>query len=555
MEPLNDIIGRLTPRRQLTSNQPTHQGTSSPSSKTAQPSTRQQLPEQMAHPRQRNPYSQQQLDRAAIDPRHSQDGSVPRQLNRRSHQESTSYREPDRHQTSSLHARQMQQPTRHMLSRAQQKSLPSQYSQSIQPLLPSDTSKTGHYHHADDSSSKYYGDVIDEWDEEEDVDYEGIRYGDWEDDKPEHVYKRPELEVLSNPRTRHSSYLQETVLPRKVSTIRPTRDLRNIHTDALPGGHTSVEILPSSTQLPHPTVHTQDIQQYQRVTQPLNPRITSRLERERGLRSSDIQHAVTARSVPLSPSRARPLQPQQSQQLSQPSPTAIIPAKSVCPRCRGAGYLRADVPFGDPHFGKAIACECKEAERRAKRRQQLREMSNLDALREQNFQTFNPRVPGVQEAYNATVAFAENPDGWLLLVGPNGCGKTHLAAAIANQALDSGAVVLFEPVPDLLDHLRAAFAPSSNEVYDQLFAKMREAEVLILDDMGAQQSSPWANEKLFQLLNYRYNMGMPTVITANLKGIQGVDERIRSRLSDTALVQTIHMDRAYDYRPKRPKRY
>jgi len=233
----------------------------------------------------------------------------------------------------------------------------------------------------------------------------------------------------------------------------------------------------------------------------------------------------------------------------------MMPAKSVCSRCQGAGYLRTDVPFGHPHFGKAIACECKEAERRAKRRQQLREMSNLDALRDQNFQTFNSRVPGVQEACSATLAFAENPEGWLLLVGPNGCGKTHLAAAIANQALDRGAVVLFEPVPDLLDHLRAAFAPSSNEVYDQLFAKMREAEVLILDDMGAQQSSSWANEKLFQLLNYRYNMGMPTVITANLKGIQAVDERIRSRLSDTALVQTVHMDRAYDYRPKRPKRY
>jgi DNA replication protein DnaC len=555
MEPLNDIIGRLTPRRQLTSNQPTHQGTSSPSSKTAQPSTRQQLPEQMAHPRQRNPYSQQQPDRAARDPHRSQDGSVPRQQNRRSHQESTSYHEPDRYQTPSLQARQMQQPTRHTLSRAQQESHPSHYPPSIPPLLPSDTSKTGHYHHADDSSSNYYGDVIGEWDEEEDVDYEGIRYGDWEDDKSEPIYKKPELEVLSNPRTHHSSYLPETVLPRKVATIRPTRDLRHIHTDALVGSHTSAEISPSSTQLPHPTVHTQDIQQYQRVTQPLNPRITSRLERERGLRSSDAQHTGIARSVPSSPSRARPLQPQQSPQLSQPSPTAIMPAKSVCAKCRGAGYLRANVPFGNPHFGKAIACECKETERRAKRRQQLREMSNLDALREQNFQTFNPRVPGVQEAYNATVAFAESPDGWLLLVGPNGCGKTHLAAAIANQALDSGAVVLFEPVPDLLDHLRAAFAPSSNEVYDQLFAKMREAEVLILDDMGAQQSSSWANEKLFQLLNYRYNMGMPTVITANLKGIQGMDERIRSRLSDTALVQTIHMDRAYDYRPKRPKRY
>ncbi|MBV9616277.1 MAG: ATP-binding protein, partial [Ktedonobacteraceae bacterium] len=116
------------------------------------------------------------------------------------------------------------------------------------------------------------------------------------------------------------------------------------------------------------------------------------------------------------------------------------------------------------------------------------------------------------------------------------------------------AVVLFQVVPDLLDHLRAAFAPNATEVFDQLFSKMREAEVLILDDLGSQQSSPWANEKLFQLLNYRYNMGMPTVITANPKGLQGVDERIRSRLTDVSLVEQVNFDRARDYRPHHPRR-
>ena len=113
--------------------------------------------------------------------------------------------------------------------------------------------------------------------------------------------------------------------------------------------------------------------------------------------------------------------------------------------------------------------------------------------------------------------------------------------------------MLFAVVPDLLDHLRAAFAPTSTEVFDQLFSKMREAEVLILDDLGAQQSSPWANEKLFQLLNYRYNMGMPTVITANQKGLQGVDERIRSRLTDVSLVASVQFERARDYRPHHPR--
>ncbi|HEY6287337.1 MAG TPA: ATP-binding protein, partial [Ktedonobacteraceae bacterium] len=213
-----------------------------------------------------------------------------------------------------------------------------------------------------------------------------------------------------------------------------------------------------------------------------------------------------------------------------------------------------DVPYGHPSFGKPVACECKEAERKAKRRRQLQEMSDLGAFYDKSFRNFNAHVPGIQEAYSCAGEFASEPDGWLLLIGPNGSGKTHLAAAIANKSLEDGALVLFATVPDLLDHLRAAFAPSSNEVYDHLFSRMREAEVLVLDDLGAQQSSPWANEKLFQLLNYRYNSRFPTVITANSRGLQGIDERIRSRLTDASLVTTVIMDRVKDFRPNNPRR-
>ena len=141
-----------------------------------------------------------------------------------------------------------------------------------------------------------------------------------------------------------------------------------------------------------------------------------------------------------------------------------------------------------------------------------------------------------------------------LLIGPNGCGKTHLAAAIANQHLNNGALVLFAVVPELLAHLRATFAPTSTVIYDQLFSRMREAELLVLDDLGAQQSSPWANEKLFQLLNYRYNSAFPTIITTNNIGLQGIEDRIRSRMMDTSLVVTVDLDRAQDYRPRKPGR-
>ena len=383
------------------------------------------------------------------------------------------------------------------------------------------------YLRVDGYPANMHADVIEEW-EEDAVD---MRYGDWERDGDEALLRQPlGTELLDAPRSKFvSGEYPLTNTPEVEPRSRPTRDLRM-----------------SGMQSPLSPLRTQGAQrvQQQRMTQPLNPQTVLGLGREREPVQEPGQYATR---------QMRQVVPYVGEQYA-PASALPPPVKGSCPRCRGAGYLRADVPFGDPNFGKPIPCECKEAERRERRRQQLRDMSNLDAFRSNSFRTFNPRVPGLYEAYQVASAYAENPQGWLLLAGPNGCGKTHLAAAIANQCLDSGAVVLFAVVPDLLDHLRAAFAPSASEVYDQLFSKMREAEVLVLDDLGAQQSSPWANEKLFQLLNYRYNMSMPTVITANPRGLQGIDERIRSRLSDISLVTKVTFDRAHDYRPNHPRR-
>jgi len=217
--------------------------------------------------------------------------------------------------------------------------------------------------------------------------------------------------------------------------------------------------------------------------------------------------------------------------------------------CKGAKYLRVNVPYGHPRFGKIESCECKKAEQAKMRRQQLSAMSNLAALRDKGFANFNWRVPGVQEAFQVAREFADHPAGWLLFIGPNGCGKTPLAAAIANQCLDQEMSVLFVTVPDLLDHLRATFAPTSTITYDELFSRVRKAELLVLDDLGTEQLSPWVGEKLFQLFNHRYNWRLPTVITTNDVHLQTVDARIRSRLTDSSLVREVGFAGARDYRP------
>jgi DNA replication protein DnaC len=61
--------------------------------------------------------------------------------------------------------------------------------------------------------------------------------------------------------------------------------------------------------------------------------------------------------------------------------------------------------------------------------------------------------------------------------------------------------------------LRATFNPNSLTPYDKRFDEVRKAPLLVLDDLGTESATPWAEEKLYQLFNYRYNARLPTVIT------------------------------------------
>ena len=410
--------------------------------------------------------------------------------------------------------------------------------------------------------------VQEEWDEDE----AAMRYGDWEGEENaensepsrynrasaesfEQQYTPPQgtawpagTRAYSRPPVSPLATRQLTSLPNQEleqPEYRSPLTRRDPRLSQIQAQHPSA----SRVAPPTPQALPQETPRYQRHTQPLNPNAIAGMSRN--------TPQERQQSLPPTAQQRPPVQRPQSAQLlqqEQPLQPAPLPLQATCPLCKGAGYLRADVPYGHPNFGKPIACECKEAERAEKRRMHLRSISNLDAFRDKNFKNFNPHVPGIQAAFNVAQAYANDPDGWLLLVGRNGCGKTHLAAAIANQHLAKGSLVLFATVPDLLDHLRATFAPSSSVVYDQLFSSMREAELLILDDLGAEQNSPWASEKLFQLLNYRYNSRFPTVITTNKIRLQAVDERVRSRLTDTSLVTEIVMDRVQDYRPHNPRR-
>ena len=224
-------------------------------------------------------------------------------------------------------------------------------------------------------------------------------------------------------------------------------------------------------------------------------------------------------------------------------------SKPACPICKGAGYIHPLLPSGKPDFSRVTACQCKQGKADKERQARLLQYSNMGSLTRFTFDNLLPQgrsgSPVSQEQfsriYQAAKSFASDPKGWLILVGPSGCGKTHLAVAIANERISQGHPPFFISTPDLLDHLRSAFNPSSEIAYEQLFDQVRNAPLLVLDDLGAQSATPWAKEKLEQLLTYRFNNELPTVIVTTIPVAQ-LEERIRARLSDSDLCHIYAVD-------------
>ena len=225
----------------------------------------------------------------------------------------------------------------------------------------------------------------------------------------------------------------------------------------------------------------------------------------------------------------------------------------VCPICGGIGYVRRDLPIDDPNFGILEVCQCQKEDFQRASLQRLYSVSNLDAFKEMTFDQFD--ISGhndskeinktLEIAFNTAKNYAHHLNGWMLLTGSYGCGKTHLAAAIANEVVSLGLETLFLTVPDLLDWLRYSFG-SSETSYESRFEEIKNIRFLVLDDLGTQNATEWAREKLYQIINHRYTHKLPTVITTNI-ALHEIDERVSSRLQDRELVIKIQID-APDFR-------
>lgn len=226
------------------------------------------------------------------------------------------------------------------------------------------------------------------------------------------------------------------------------------------------------------------------------------------------------------------------------APKGVIPQPiGNCSICADAGwYMR----------GKELTkCECGYAGPSPAQKRLNRE---LDVLSHKTFETFNLERPykdvegrtgGFQRnmvgvTYHKAKAWAQKPAQWLYVYGDPGCGKSHLAAAIANHLGASGWEVIYRSVPAMIDYMRDAMKSGSLEsVYDMI----ERADCVVFDDIGAESQTDWAQAVLFRLLDSRIDK--PTVITSN---IDSEHHRYHARIVDRLNASTRAWIAATSYR-------
>jgi DNA replication protein DnaC len=232
-------------------------------------------------------------------------------------------------------------------------------------------------------------------------------------------------------------------------------------------------------------------------------------------------------------------------------------AIQYCSECGGSGWQRV---LRDGIEG-VIRCECV----RVSRAERLLENSKIplryDHCELENFELRSPHTsPSVERAKLAAERFAQeypmSPPFGLLFMGPQGVGKTHLAVGILKYLIRQKSVeCLFRTFPELLKEIQNSYNSVSQSSELSLLTPVLETEVLVLDELGAQNPSSWVKDTVSYVLNYRYNENKVTILTTNYQdederkttkpGVadslsERIGVRMRSRLFE--MCKTIKMD-------------
>ncbi len=227
-------------------------------------------------------------------------------------------------------------------------------------------------------------------------------------------------------------------------------------------------------------------------------------------------------------------------------------AQPDCPLCGGTGWktvehvaeeenlkrVSREKPIEGSNTKKrvwAVPCGCTGKDRTARTLGRARIPTRYEHCDFDNFDTklygaeTGPEFPkwnqALEQAKLVTEAFARDyPAGsgtGLLLMGPCGSGKTHLAVSALRQIVLRGHTGLFYDYRELLKEIQGSYNPESQTSELGVLEPVLTADVLLLDDLGANKPSAWAMETVGHILNSRYNERRITLLTTNYLDTEG----------------------------------
>src|SRR5215218_6287581 len=194
----------------------------------------------------------------------------------------------------------------------------------------------------------------------------------------------------------------------------------------------------------------------------------------------------------------------------------------ICPHC--GRELQAEWVEFPPALQKKYDKREWELARRDARVATLRERSGLSKrMKGYALDNFNHGISKSSEKAFAKVMdyimnWQENREAGrgLYFCGGVGIGKTHLAVAVMNELMARKRVPsLFVTVPEFLDNLREAYMIPGRDL-DEWMDTVKNADLLILDDLGSERPTEWVRERLFVIVNHRYREALPTLFTSNI---------------------------------------
>jgi DNA replication protein DnaC len=233
----------------------------------------------------------------------------------------------------------------------------------------------------------------------------------------------------------------------------------------------------------------------------------------------------------------------------------LVAEPTPCPRCNDSGWI--------PVPGDALRVEACGCQGDLKRRQRLASAEIPKRYAHCNLETFKEETLVLKNARARVQEFVDlwpGTDGGrgLLMIGPCGSGKTHLAVAALVEIINSGKPgrLLFSNFQDLIHEIQASFDSDEVPSKSEILRPLLEADLLVLDELGSQKPTTFVQDILYYVINTRYNSELTTIFTTNFTDTpaeaeketlsQRVGARLRSRLYEMATL--VSFNGASDYR-------